>query len=476
MRMYVRIAMLFFIAVGTAAADTIVLKSGRRIAATNVVEEGDRVYYETPAGRLSLRKAQVERIERGGEGASVWGEKTGLPIPELQIEAEEGFEDVVQATVVNGAIDRSYILRLETQVQSSSPQAAKRAAVAHYSAAQFLAGKGRLEEGIEHYRRALTFAPDYLRALLNISQLHLRKSEYSLALEFLERAERMNPESADVAKMKGWAYYGQNKIEQAVREWKLAYSLRPDADVERALAKAQRDEAAESEFKEGETRHFQMRYHGGAAPELAKEVLRTLERHFRAIESELNYTPPESIGVILYTERAFMDVTRAPGWVAAANDGRIRVPVQGLTWVDPELSRVLRHELVHSFTGQKTRLRCPTWLDEGVAQFIEGSRIEPDAAAAFVRAYEEQQRVLPLARMEGTWMNLPGDAAATFYAWSLGVVEYLIRTYGMGDIERVLEALNSEPSAEAAFRSIYRMDYSEIQQEAVKYLKRNYAQ
>src|SRR5690242_12293849 len=98
--------------------------------------------------------------------------------------------------------------------------------------------------------------------------------------------------------------------------------------------------------------------------------------HFSAIESEVNFTPPEPIGVVLYTEEAFMDITRAPAWAGALNDGRIRVPVQGLTAVDAELSRSLKHELTHSFVAQKTRGACaaiastcqnraPTWIQEG---------------------------------------------------------------------------------------------------------------
>jgi len=58
------VAVLFFC--GTAGADTIVLKNGRRIAALSVVEEGDKVKYLTSAGELSLPKSIVDHVERGG--------------------------------------------------------------------------------------------------------------------------------------------------------------------------------------------------------------------------------------------------------------------------------------------------------------------------------------------------------------------------------------------------------------------------
>src|SRR5256886_6584278 len=57
------VALLFFI--GRAAADTIVLKNGRRIIALSAVEEGDKVKYLTSAGELSLPKSIVDHIEKG---------------------------------------------------------------------------------------------------------------------------------------------------------------------------------------------------------------------------------------------------------------------------------------------------------------------------------------------------------------------------------------------------------------------------
>ena len=46
-------------------ADTIVLKNGHRISASNVTEMGDKIRYETNGGELSLPKSIVDHIERG---------------------------------------------------------------------------------------------------------------------------------------------------------------------------------------------------------------------------------------------------------------------------------------------------------------------------------------------------------------------------------------------------------------------------
>ena len=456
--------------VPAARADTIVLKNGQRITAARVVEENGRVSYETPAGQLSLPRSIVERVERGPAPAT--GPAAHLPLTLPPAEAAEDYDDVTRAALHDSSIDRSYISRLEEAARGGGVEAAARAAAAHKAAALFELRRGDLEQAIAHYRRALTFAPDQLSLLLNIAYLHLRRSEYTAALDYLERARRAAPDSADQAKLAGWAYYGLNRVDQAVEEWKRAQRIRPDAEVERALEKAERDLEAESGYREGETRHFVLRYHGGAAPQLARDVLRALEEHFRAIESELNFTPAEPIGVILYTEQAFGDITRAPGWVGALNDGRIRAPVQGLASVPAELSRVLKHELAHSFIQQKTRGRCPVWLQEGVAQWVEGQR-SGESASLLISAYERRTS-LPLAALEGTWMSLPDQAAGYAYAWSLGVVEYVVATYGMGDVERLLDAVSAGPSTQAAVQSVLRMDYTELERETIKYLRRTY--
>jgi len=454
----------------TARGDTIVLKNGRRIVAVNVVEENGRVSYETSAGRLSLPRSIVERVER--KAASAADTSPQLPLTPPPMEPGAGYDEVARAAVRDRTIDRDFIARLEEAARGGEAAAAARVAAAHQAAAQFELRRGDFEQAIAHYRRALTFAPGQPSLLLNAAYLHLRRSEYTAALEYLERARRAAPDSGDEAKLAGWAYYGLNRIEEAVEEWKRAERIRPDAEVRRALEKAERDLAAESSYREGETRHFVLRYSGAAAPQLARDVLRTLEEHFRTIESELDFTPPEPIGVILYTAQAFADITRAPGWVSALNDGRIRVPVQGLSAVPAELSRVLKHELTHSFIQQKTGGRCPVWLQEGIAQWMEGAR-SGASAGALVSAYDRRSS-LPLVALEGTWMSLAEPVAAYGYSWSLGVVEYIISTYGMRDLERLLDRISAGASAEAAAGSALRMDYADLERETVKYLRRTY--
>jgi tetratricopeptide (TPR) repeat protein len=453
-----------------ANGDTIFLKNGRRIIALSAVEEGDRVKYQTAAGELSLPKSIVDHIERGGAMPdSPDAAAANLAMTPPAIDTNTPIEI---GAVHDGGVDRQYLARVDGEARSGSREKNEIAALAHHTAAQFELTHGDMEHALADERSALIFAPENPVILMNVAYLHLRRSEYRVSLDYLERAQRVAPDNPDVAKLSGWAYYGMNKLDQAVAEWERALAIRPDPEVQHALAKAQRDRREEESYRENESSHFTLRYSGGSEPELAREIVRALESHFSAIESELNFTPPDPIGVILYTQQAFADITRAPGWVGALNDGRIRVPVQGLKSLTPELSRVLKHELTHSFIQQKTHGRAPTWVQEGLAQWMEGKH-SSENASLLVQIYD-QKLAMRLGELEGSWMGLSGDVAGYAYAWALANIEFIVRADGMGDVERILNHIAAGGSTESAIREVLHNDYDDLMKSTAEYLRKNY--
>ena len=143
----------------------------------------------------------------------------------------------------------------------------------HHAAATFELSHGDMEHALADERTALIYDPEEPALLLDVAYVHLRRSEFKQSLDYLEHAKRVAPDNPDVPKLAGWAYYGLNKIDQAVAEWKRALALRPDAEVQAALEKAQRDKSEEENYKENESSHFTLRYSGAAAPALARDVL-----------------------------------------------------------------------------------------------------------------------------------------------------------------------------------------------------------
>ncbi len=459
-------------------ADTIYLKNGRKIIASHVVQENGQVSYETSAGRLSFPLSIVDRVVHDDSSPiSTAGtpadRAANLPIAPPNALAAPSRDPAASAAVRDGSINSDLLSKLESEATANpTPTAVARVVAAEVAAAQFEISVGDFERAVARYNVGLRFDPNNSGLLMETAYLHLRRSEYSAAEDLLEHARRIEPDSAEVAKLSGWAYYGLNRAADAVTQWKRAMEINPDAETLHALEKAQRDAQEEAEYREGETLHFRLKYNGGAAPQLAEQVLKTLEGEFDEISATLNYVPPEPIGVILYTNQTFMDITRAPSWSGALNDGRIRVPVEGLTSMTDELARVLKHELTHSFVGQKTGGRCPVWLQEGIAQYMEGKRSRVNAGVLSA-AYESHME-FSLLSYETSWLNLPRDAAASAYAWSLAVVEGIVTVNGMDDLERILERLAAGSSAEDAIRAVLHEDYSELMLSTAQFLRKAY--
>jgi len=472
------LAAICLVATASTRGDTIVLKNGRRITALSVTQEGEKITYETASGTLTLPRSIVDHIERGTvPSLDTTTDASALNLKPPETEAAlatrpPSSSEIENRVIQNGEVDRAYVDGLDQEARSGQALANQNAAMAHHVASQFELAHGAMDPALEDARSALTYLPEQPVLLMDTAYLYLRRSEYSQSLDYIERARRLVPEDPEVSKLSGWAYYGLNKLDLAVAEWKHATSLRPDAEVEAALLKAQRDKQAEEQYKENESSHFTLRYSGASEPSLARGVLHTLERHHAAIESELSYSPPDPIGVILYTQQTFADITQVPGWAGALNDGRIRVPVQGLNDVTPDLSRVLKHELTHSFVGQKTLGRAPTWIQEGLAQWMEGKRSDLNAGALI--AIYKTDPALGLKHFEGDWMKLSNAAAAAAYAWALANLEYLIQSGGMNDVDRILDRLAAGDPPEAALKAVMRCDYVELTHDTVQYLRGKY--
>src|SRR5437660_4343808 len=148
--------------------------------------------------------------------------------------------------------------------------------------------------------------------------------------------------------------------------------LSPDPYTERLLHKAERELKVEEESRRKESRHFTLHYAGDkTSQQLTQELLATMENQYQDLGRQLSYEPAENIIVILYTQKEFMDITEAPSWAGALNDGKLRIPIGGLSVINPEVERVLKHELTHSFVASLGAGRCPTWLNEGLAQIME---------------------------------------------------------------------------------------------------------
>ncbi len=459
----------------TVAADTIVLKNGRRIVAEQVSEEETRVSYETSAGKLSLPKSMVDHVERdgarplpssGGTSGSNSPSKDDThrlpPVPALMIQTHP------DNVIVNDAVNRKFLDELVRQ------RAAKDLIVAAFlTAVEFEVAHGHLDSALDLARQCTAAASGDPRPLMGQAIVYFQRQEYRPARDVLLRAKVLAPESAEVWKLLGFAEYSSDRVPEAVTSWKKSLSIAPDAELEKMLERAERESAAEDRFLEANSNHFTLRFEGGkVSPTFRRDILDALESLYRALQSDLAgpaESLPDSITVILYPGQAFYDVTQAPTWTGALFDGKVRVPVEGLSAVTPQLRSVLKHELTHSFVRARSRARCPAWLNEGLAQIEEGKSIAGPA-----RSLEQALRAhpFPLSSLSEPFSRMGVQAAQAAYAISLGATEMLRDRHGMGAIGAVLDRLAAGSGVDQAMRDEFGYPLDEADNRLLDYLKK----
>ena len=473
-RMGVFVASLAFAVTSNLCADTIYLKNGRQIQGSNTTRQNGKVTFETAAGIMSLPEASVDRITKddsevvSSQATSNSAAAVLTMAPPPAVGSSPPPDAVLRSILRDGVIDEEGLAEIDGKTATHARADLLRAIEAESAASRFEFDRNNFGAALRHAERALSFAPDQVPLLLNAAYLHLKQGEYRSALDQIEAARRIDPDSTDTATLAGWADYGLNRLSDAIAEWTHSQQQHPDPEVAAALQKAERDLDLDNAFHEGRSAHFDLHYYGGAAPELARDALQALEADFDEISAALNYTPKDPIAITLYTNQDFKDITQAPGWVGALNDGRIRVPVQGLADVTPDLARVLKHELTHSFITEKTHGRCPTWLQEGTAQWMEGRRTDPATAAELLGLYNQHEDP-SLSILEPSWLDLQPGFASVAYKWSLAVVETIEAT-SPGDLERILDRIDEGVSTQDAVRATLHLSYADLNNTTADYL------
>lgn len=434
-------------------------------------EIGSHYEYDLGDDSYAIPKSLVDHVDAGVSPAHA--ASGSAKIADLQsftpVDSLANESSVFVEIVKEGKVDPDVLTRLEHKGN------AELSATANFIAGKFEFDHGNVAQSRQYFESALRFQPDNSTILTYYAALLVRTGNAAQAVPYAQRATRSAPDSADAYTMLGYSQFASDRTKEAVSSWKRALELRPDAAVQQLLAKAQREQNVESDFTQHESSHFVLHYEGKQTSEAFRsQIVQALESDYDDLARDLGNPPRDSILVTLYTEQAFFDVTHAPSWSGAMNDGKLRIPVSGLSSMTPELAHVLKHELAHSFITQLSGGRCPPWLHEGIAQMLEPKSLNGDGRQLAV-LFKSQQNI-PLNALEGSFMSFSGGQAYLAYAESLAAVTYINDSYGIGDIQRILQRLSQGDSTEAALRATIHSDYGQLESDLGKYLADKYGE
>jgi hypothetical protein len=218
-----------------------------------------------------------------------------------------------------------------------------------------------------------------------------------------------------------------------------ASELAPERDdIRRRLEQMRQLAKSEEGMWTDESEHFQLSYDGSRNDLLWRnsELSMVLEGAYQQYGELFGFYPVENgrakIRVILYRREGFHEATGIGHWAGGLYDGTVRVPVEDLGREKQTLTRVLRHELAHAFVHDLGGRTVPGWINEGLAQRLEGDSMAiAQSTLAEARKRIAGKPVIPLAELSGSLGDQKeAERISHAYAQSLAFVGWIERTYG----------------------------------------------
>jgi tetratricopeptide (TPR) repeat protein len=308
--------------------------------------------------------------------------------------------------------------------------------------------QGDSERATSLFAKALVLRPDEPVLLFGAGVAAHLDGRSSEAKAKLQRALEMNPRFTSASLLLGEIVYHEGDVDRAMTIYKAALSFAPtDRDLNGRLSEWSRESNIHSAFVERQQGRFNVMFEGRTDAALAARTTQVLGAAFSRIAGQIRASPSDPIAVILYTDKQFRDITRAPAWSGGLYDGRIRIPVAGAARTPSQFDVVLVHELTHAMVVSIAPKGVPTWLHEGLAQHFSGA--DPEAAR---RRLAAGGTFISFADLEQSFGGFSGADAATAYDQSLVAVHILSQRPDL-NWGQLLYALSEAKTPSEAFRS-----------------------
>lgn len=205
--------------------------------------------------------------------------------------------------------------------------------------------------------------------------------------------------------------------------------------------------------------------------DVTKQILKTLNDTHSQFTDLFARIPAFSTSIRLMDESAFFELTGAPAWTNAMFfRGQIIIPLAANKPIDSDnLSRSVKHEYTHAILASLSGGHIPGWLDEGLAQWFEGS--ETPALRKALRAWLKNHDPVPLSMLQGGFTKLKADMVPAAYAQSLLATKALADKFGFDAIGNYFLLLRDGVDRNAAFQTAFEFTPEAFEEELGKALK-----
>jgi tetratricopeptide (TPR) repeat protein len=346
-------------------------------------------------------------------------------------------------------------------------------AIAHNNYGVQLSEQEQWTAAVQQFQEAIRLEPDNAQFSQSLSHVYLRlahaahdRREIQETVQLLEKAVAVNPSLAQAYALLGKIEYERQRLKEAKAAWERAIALDPaQADVAERLAQLAEELPVESKFERISQAYFELRYQEALDRPAGFDLRDALVEARREVGSDFAYWPKHKIVVLIYSAEQFRALRKeSPEWLGGQFDGKIRVPLPGTQLNQAAVKGVLFHEYTHAVVYDLTRGTCPTWLNEGLAEY-EGAKQHREPPLLLRQAHAAQ-RLIPWAELsDHISMSGARDDVGLAYQQSHSVIAYFVERYGFWRIRRILKAIAEGASWQDAMAAELRAKLPRLEQQ-----------
>ena len=216
-------------------------------------------------------------------------------------------------------------------------------------------------------------------------------------------------------------------------------------------------------------KHFKVIFKREVGEDFPREILDKAEEYYSDIADRIGYeryrnfwTWDNRVPIVYFaSQEEFTKQTGQPKWSKgfavshlASVNLRMIITYQGQEdFLNAVLPHEISHLILHDFIGPHRHI--PTWFDEGVAQ-MEEQGDDPNHRTIFAHLIENGESI-PLLSLQNPNPSIRTDATygAIFYAESLYIVDFLVKTYGKESFINLCRNLRDGMDFEDALKNAY---------------------
>jgi uncharacterized protein YjaZ len=240
---------------------------------------------------------------------------------------------------------------------------------------------------------------------------------------------------ADIDFMEGDYYAAKSKIELLLEKYPEKKEL-----LKKKLEKIEKEEAFLKDSNKDQTKLFNIIWKTTLkTPNLYKHIQEILMDAYKKGGSFFGWYPDDIIDIMVYSSKEYQTYTITPHWSQGAYDGKIRIKInEHISY--SQLKELIFHEYAHVAIAFITKGRCPTWLNEGIAQYFAEQKV----------IINKSNPVSTYKTLPNNWDGLDENTIKNLYQESYRLVVTIINKTDEFVIQNILNSLGKNTKLDEA--------------------------